>query len=232
MPYQLNEEIIFPHPELAREDGLLAFGGDLSIHRLLLAYQHGIFPWYNEDEPILWWSPDPRFVLFPEKIKVSKSMKQVLRRNTFEVSFDLNFEYVIQQCGTVDRPGQLGTWISPEMIQAYIELHQAGFAHSVEVWQNGEIVGGLYGVSLGKMFFGESMFAHVSNASKTGFITLAKVLEEKGFTLIDCQLETKHLASLGAEMIPKSSFIKKLSINELESTYQGKWTTWAKKQQL
>ena len=167
--FQLDEEIWFPPVAMAEPDGLLALGGDLSLERLLLAYQNGIFPWYNEDEPILWWSPNPRMVLYPSDLKVSKSMKQVLRSGRFRVTFDQAFEAVIRNCAGKERNGSTETWIVPEMIAAYIRLHQAGYAHSVEVWNGDTLAGGLYGVAMGKVFGGESMFSHESNASKTGF---------------------------------------------------------------
>ncbi|SDK88080.1 leucyl/phenylalanyl-tRNA--protein transferase [Salinimicrobium catena] len=202
----------FPPVEKANSIGLLAFGGDLSPERLLSAYTHGIFPWYDSSQPILWWSPDPRMVLFPEKLKVSKSMKQVLKKGIFEVTFDQDFEQVIQNCAVAPREGQMGTWITPQMQEAYVELHRLGFAKSVEVWQENELVGGLYGIYLKdiKVFCGESMFAKKSNASKFGFIKLVQKLQQEGVKLIDCQVYTDHLASLGAEEIPRSEFLEYL----------------------
>ncbi len=220
--YKLDETLWFPSPEFAWNDGVLAVGGDLSIERLLLAYQMGIFPWYNAREPIVWWSPNPRYVLFPDKVKVSKSMKQVLRREVFTVTYDTHFREVISHCR--DTRQDTGTWITDEMLEAYCNLHQAGYAHSVEVWQEGKLVGGLYGVSLGRFFFGESMFALVSNASKTGFIQLVKALEAKGFLLIDCQQGTAHLISLGAEAISRSHFLDYLSTIEDIDFMRGSWT--------
>lgn len=205
-----DDQLYFPPAHLADESGILAIGGDLSPERLMLAYKMGIFPWFNPSEPILWWSPDPRCIIYPNKIKVSKSMRQLLRKQKFEVTFDQRFLDVIYACKSIYRPGQQGTWITEEMIDAYQTLHQMGFVHSVEVWQEGELVGGLYGANLGKCFFGESMFSHVSNASKVAMIMLAKNLAEHHYQLIDCQIHTNHLQSLGAEMIPRNQFIDTL----------------------
>lgn len=202
----------FPPVEQANEDGLLAIGGELSVKRLLDAYNHGIFPWYDDSQPVIWWSPDPRMVLFPEKLKVSRSMKQLLKKKEFEVSFDENFEEVISNCAKIKREGQRGTWITQEMMDAYSELHNLGYARSVEVWQECKLVGGLYGIYLEdkKIFCGESMFALVSNASKFGFIKLVEKLKSEGVRIIDCQVNTKHLESLGAEEIPRKEFLKYL----------------------
>lgn len=209
--YYLGDEMVFPEVCDATKDGLLAFGGDLSTERLVLAYQNGIFPWYNDEEPILWWSPDPRFVLFPEKLKISKSMKQLDKKNIFQVSENKEFEEVIRSCATINRSGQPGTWITEDMINAYIQLHRLGYAKSVEVWKEGALVGGLYGVDLGNgVFCGESMFSTVSNASKLGFI---KLITNGNFQLIDCQVYTQHLESLGAEEISRSEFLKYLKPN-------------------
>lgn len=199
----------FPHPSKASEDGLLAMGGDLAPGRLLKAYQSGIFPWYNPGEPILWWSPDPRMVLFPEKLKISKSMKQLFRKNFFEVTHNQDFLSVIEACASISRKDQKGTWITDEMKKAYNKLHQLGFAHSVEVWQDKKLVGGLYGIYLKekRLFCGESMFSKVSNASKYGFIWWVQRLQKEKVKLIDCQLHTPHLASLGAEEISRSEFL-------------------------
>lgn len=222
--FQLSKDNIgFPPPELADPGGILAFGGDLSPERLLLAYQMGIFPWYNEEDPILWWSPDPRFVLFPNELKVSKSMRPYFNQKKFELTCDQAFEEVIRDC-QAPRDGQhFGTWITEDMVNAYNRLHELGYAHSVEVWQNGEMVGGLYGIALGKCFFGESMFSKVSNASKFGFIILTQKLEKLGFWLIDCQQQTGHLESLGARAIPRRDFLEILKKNEQEVTFKGKW---------
>ena len=205
--YALTDDLSFPHPSLANEDGLLAVYGDLSPERLLLAYCNGIFPWYSEDEPILWWSPDPRFVLRPKDIKISHSMQKVLKKNTYKITFNTCFQDVITSCGAL-RKETAGTWITEEMIEAYCKLHELGFAHSVEAWYENELVGGLYGLSIGKCFFGESMFSTMSNASKAAFITLCKALEEKGYLIIDCQVHTDHLESLGAVDITRDEFLK------------------------
>ncbi|MCS6968378.1 MAG: leucyl/phenylalanyl-tRNA--protein transferase [Cytophagales bacterium] len=206
--YRLRSDSLqFPSPELADENGLLAYGGDLSPERILAAYEQGIFPWFNEGSPPLWWSPNPRFVLFPENIKISKSMRQVLRRRYFTITVNHAFEQVIRQCRCTPRPGQEGTWITEEVEQAYYQLHRQGWAHSVEAWQNGQLVGGLYGLIFERCFFGESMFTHVSNASKAAFITLVANLKKADFVLVDCQVYTEHLESLGAEMIPRRMFI-------------------------
>lgn len=218
-----KDEVVFPPVEMAEKDGLLAIGGDLSSERILYAYKQGIFPWFNEADPYLWWAPDPRFVLFPNELKVSKSMRPYFNQGKFQVTFDLDFPSVIRSCAEVRREIYEGTWITGEMIDAYVALHQQGYAHSVEVWQDGHLVGGLYGISLGKMFFGESMFARVGNASKFGFITLVRTLQEKGFRLIDCQQETHHLGSLGARAIPRTYFTALLKSNETEPTMQGNW---------
>lgn len=212
--YWLDEnEIYFPPVNTAYPDGLLAVGGDLSPERLLLAYRMGIFPWYNPQEPILWWSPNPRLVLFPDELKVSKSMHSYFNQSKFKVSYNRNFEEVIRGCATVKRSVGEGTWISEEMTEAYIYLNELGFAHSVEVWKSGELVGGLYGVAFGKVFFGESMFTKVSNASKFAFISLVNLLKEKDFYLIDCQQETNHLMSMGARSIDRNKFIEYLDKN-------------------
>ncbi|RAI99402.1 leucyl/phenylalanyl-tRNA--protein transferase [Chitinophaga skermanii] len=205
--------LLFPPVHLAEDDGLLAVGGDLTPGRLLLAYQSGIFPWFGDDEPIMWWSPDPRFVLFPQEIYISKSMRQVLKRNTFNITINQCFEEVIKQCSLKERPGQDSTWITQEMQAAYKTLHNMGFALSVEAWQNGQLVGGLYGVKIGDCFFGESMFAHVSNASKAAFITFVEMAAEQGLQIIDCQVHTEHLASLGARFIDRADFISIIKKN-------------------
>jgi leucyl/phenylalanyl-tRNA--protein transferase len=205
----LNETLQFPPVEMADEDGLLAVGGDLSRERLLYAYSNGIFPWY-ETRYILWWCPDPRFVLFPAELKISSSMKQLLKKQIFEFSINRDFNAVISNCKTISRKGQDGTWITEEMRNAFNDLHAAGYAHSAEVWSNGELVGGLYGVRLGKIFFGESMFNRQSNASKYAFICYVEQLKKEGVELIDCQVYTSHLESLGARMIPRSRFLSVL----------------------
>jgi leucyl/phenylalanyl-tRNA---protein transferase len=205
-PVFLDEKIWFPPPHAADEDGLLAIGGDLSAKRLLLAYRKGIFPWYDGPVP-LWWNPDPRLVLFPEKLQVSKSMKQVMRRGQFSFTRNQCFREVITQCGLIFRKGQSGaTWVTPALINAYDELHHLGYIHSFEAWQDGELAGGLYGLLMGKVFFGESMFAYKSNASKAAFIWSVQQLMNQGVRLIDCQVETPHLVSLGAELIDRTHF--------------------------
>jgi len=209
--YFLDDTLWFPDVENALEDGLLAVGGDLSIDRLLLAYHSGIFPWYNEDELPMWWSPDPRFILFPGELQVSKSMKQIIKKQEFEFKIDTNFEGVINNCRMARRKGDPGTWISDEIVTAYTQLHQLGYAHSAEAWQNGELVGGLYGIWLGNLFFGESMFSKKSNASKFAFISWVTYLREKGVVIIDCQVFTHHLQSLGACMISRSDFMEILN---------------------
>ncbi|RTE54507.1 leucyl/phenylalanyl-tRNA--protein transferase [Arenibacter aquaticus] len=206
--FLLNHRLQFPNVEEADKDGLLAVGGDLSPERLMLAYRNGIFPWFNEDSLILWWSPDPRMVLFPEKVKISSSMQKVLRSGKFRLSWNTQFEKVIDACAVIKRKDQGGTWITPEMKKAYIRLHQQGFAKSVEVWEGELLVGGLYGIDLGHVFCGESMFSRSSNASKFAFIHLAKTLEEQNYKLIDCQVYTAHLKSLGAEEIPRKDFVE------------------------
>jgi len=199
----------FPPVETADEDGLLAIGGELSVERLIDAYNHGIFPWYDASQPVLWWSPDPRMVLFPQKLKVSKSMKKLILNNAFEVTFNRDFKAVIENCANIWRQGQNGTWITEEIQKAYLELHRLGIAHSVEVWDGNNLVGGLYGIYLEdkKVFCGESMFSTVSNASKYGFIKLVEKLRVDGVKLIDCQIYTPHLESLGAEEISRKEFL-------------------------
>ncbi|NJO03203.1 MAG: leucyl/phenylalanyl-tRNA--protein transferase [Bacteroidia bacterium] len=221
--YFLNEDLYFPPVHKADEYGILAIGGDLSTERLLLAYQSGIFPWYSQEEPIIWWSPDPRFILYPTRLKISKSMKQVLKKQMFQITLDQDFREVIGSCQKIGRKGQNGTWITKEMVEAYCHLHELGYAHSVEVWLGGELVGGLYGVSLGSCYFGESMFSKVSNASKAGFITLVSRLSELNFTLIDCQVHTTHLESLGAENQPREQFMQDLQEALLARTLRGSW---------
>lgn len=206
--YFLTDKIEFPDVSEATFEGLLAIGGDLSPERLIHAYSNGIFPWFEDEEPLLWWSPDPRFVLVPQDLKVSKSMKQVLKKKKFKVTVNKDFKSVIEECALAKREGQDGTWITDQMVEAYLKLHQLGYAKSVEVWQNDKLVGGLYGVDLGnKIFCGESMFTKVSNASKVGFITF---VQNSHYNLIDCQVYTKHLESLGAKYIPRVEFLKYL----------------------
>jgi leucyl/phenylalanyl-tRNA--protein transferase len=221
--YQLPNEIVFPHPSLAEEDGLLAVGGDLSPNRILTAYVNGIFPWFNPDEPILWWSPDPRCVLFPKKFKPSKSLRQLRNKNIFECKFDYNFKAVINGCADAYRVDQPGTWISDDIKKAYTLLHELGYAHSVETYLNGELVGGLYGIAIGKVFFGESMFFNVSNASKIAFYALCERLSEWDFEIIDNQMTTPHLLSLGAEEIGRDDFLEILSNATNMDSIVGKW---------
>lgn len=217
----------FPNPALANEDGILAIGGDLSPERILKAYELGIFPWFNPDDPIIWWSPDPRFVLFPEELKVQKSMRPYFNNNRFQITADQQFEEVMRQCQTAKRGGQGGgTWITEEMIKGYVAIHEQGLAHSIEVWQDEELIGGLYGVSLGKCFFGESMFTRVNNASKFGFISLVRELEKRNFQLIDCQQPTRHLRNLGARAIARTDFLKILKKNKNYVRRSEDWSLW------
>ncbi len=220
--FALNEEIIFPPVNLAEESGILAVGGDLSPERLIEAYRRGIFPWYSDDDPIIWWSPNPRFVLFPDDLYVSKTMRQVLRRNIFRITCDRDFRAVIQGCRE-PRKRERGTWITDEMLEAYERLHELGVAHSVEAWQDEELAGGLYGLSLGRCFFGESMFTRVDNGSKAAFITLVKKLRELGFLIIDCQVHTAHLESLGAIHIDREDYLAILEQGLKGETIQGSW---------
>jgi len=208
--YLLDEHLWFPDVTEALEDGLLAIGGDLSTERLLLAYRKGIFPWFNEDELPMWWCPDPRFVLLPEEMKVSKSMQQLLKRNAFEFRINHSFETVIENCRRTKRKGQDGTWITEEVMKAYCRLHQQGYAYSAEAWKDGQLAGGLYGLKIGKVFFGESMFSKESNASKYAFISYVRYLQEEGIRLIDCQVYTEHLESMGAKLISRDEFLDAL----------------------
>jgi leucyl/phenylalanyl-tRNA--protein transferase len=208
--FALEEELYFPPVDFAEPDGLLAIGGDLTPERLLLAYRHGVFPWY-EGEYILWWCPDPRFVLFPSELKISKSMKALLKKNAFDFTINKAFKEVIHHCKEIKRPGQKGTWITDEVEEAYFKMHQLGYAISAEAWKDGELAGGIYGIKLGKVFFGESMFNKISNASKYAFIKLVENLKLQGVELIDCQVYTEHLESLGARMINRKKFIQKLN---------------------
>ncbi len=208
--FWLSDELIFPHYSYANEDGILALGGDLSIERLIFAYENGIFPWFNEGEPIVWYCPSKRMVLFPDEVKVSKSMKQVLRKQNFKITENTDFEQVIFNCKTINRKDQFGTWITDDMQQAYINLHRKGLAKSIEIWQNNELVGGLYGVDLGNgVFCGESMFSKRANMSKVAFIHLAK---NGNYKLIDCQVYNSHLASLGAREISRDDFLEFLKL--------------------
>lgn len=229
-PYLLDDvhKTIFPDVELAltEPDGLLAVGGDLSVERLTSAYQQGIFPWYSEGQPILWWSPDPRMVLEPKDIKVSRSLAKTIRKQNVQITFDQNFRDVITACSEArleKGKQQDETWILDEMIEAYVKLHEAGYAHSVECWQDDKLIGGLYGIAIGKVFFGESMFSRISDASKIAFVTLAQQLKQWGFKLIDCQVYTSHLESLGATMIPRKQFLILLKQYAINNTENIKW---------
>jgi leucyl/phenylalanyl-tRNA--protein transferase len=219
--YYIDNETIFPPVEYSNKDGILAVGGDLSPGRLIEAYTNAIFPWYSEP-PIVWWSPDPRFVIYPDEVKPSKSMRQVLRRNIFEIRYDTSFREVITACSG-ERKHESGTWINYDMIEAYVTLHNLGLAHSVEAWADGKLAGGLYGVSIGKMFFGESMFSYVSNASKAAFIVLAENLAKLEFDLIDSQVYTRHMESLGASMMSRKDFIKIIKMSVKKETICGNW---------
>lgn len=208
MYYLLKEELFFPPVSEADADGILAIGGDLSVERLKLAYRSGIFPWFEDGDPIIWWAPNPRMVLFPDEFKVSKSMRNILNRNIFRVTFNQNFREVISNCRDIKRDGQDGTWITNEMTDAYIKLHEAGFAKSVEVWYNGTLAGGLYGINLGHVFCGESMFSKMPNASKSAFIALVDYLKAGGYKLLDCQVYNEHLESLGCHEIARDQFME------------------------
>ncbi len=220
--FALTDELVFPPVDMAEPGGVLAVGGDLSTERLIEAYRNGIFPWYSDDEPIIWWSPDPRFVLFPEELRVSRSMRKVLERNIFQITLDTDFSAVIEGCRG-PRARELGTWITDEMAEAYSRLHDLGIAHSVEAWQDGVLAGGLYGLSLGSLFFGESMFTRVANASKAAFITLTARLERIGFSLIDCQVYTGHLESLGARHISRKKYLALLHKGLQNEMTRGSW---------
>jgi leucyl/phenylalanyl-tRNA--protein transferase len=211
--YFLSKELFFPPVSNANLDGILAIGGDLSTERLLLAYKSGIFPWFEEGEPIYWWSPNPRMVLFLDELMVSKSMRNILNRNIFKVTFNQNFREVISNCQKIKRNGQNGTWITQDMIEAYCKLNELGIAKSVEVWQNEELVGGLYGIDLGHVFCGESMFSKVSNASKVAFIALVNQLKKDNYKVLDCQVYNEHLESLGCREIPRDDFMELLKRN-------------------
>lgn len=208
--YLLDEELVFPPAGLSREDGLLAVGGDLSVPRLLLAYRQGIFPWYNPEEPILWWSPDPRLVLKPSRLHVSKRLQRTIHQGRFRITLDTSFKDVIEWCSRIRIEQGKGTWLTPEMIKAYSELHSYGLAHSAEAWQRSRLVGGVYGLAIGRVFFGESMFTRVSDASKAALVTLVRQLEKWDFALIDCQMSTAHLKTFGAGEIARSDFLERL----------------------
>lgn len=225
-PIWLNaDNISFPPVEqaLTEPDGLLAIGGDLSPQRIINAYMHGIFPWYSDDQTILWWSPEPRAVLFPEKLHISKSLQKFIRKNTYTITLDQAFEQVIGHCAQTPRIDQAGTWITDEMKQAYIHLHKLGIAHSVECWLGDQLVGGLYGLALGHVFFGESMFSQQNNASKVAFVHLVDKLIQADYQLIDCQVTNGHLLSLGAEEIPRNQFIELLKQHTQTFTHTKTW---------
>lgn len=226
--YRLGRRIQFPDPSRAEPDGLLAVGGDLEPERLLAAYAEGIFPWYDERSPILWWSPDPRLVLEPEALHVSRRLARTLRQGRFRVTSDTAFEQVIRRCAERARPGQRGTWITEEMIQAYAGLHRLGFAHAFEAWEGETLAGGLYGVSLGAAFFGESMFADAPDASKVAFVRAVEWLREKGIRIVDCQVRTEHLVSLGAHEIPREEFLVRLAQALQAPTLRGRWDVSAR----
>jgi leucyl/phenylalanyl-tRNA---protein transferase len=221
--FRLVEEPIFPPPDYADPSGLLAVGGDLTSERLLEAYRLGIFPWYSDDQPILWWSPDPRLILDLEDFKVSRSLRKTLKKAVFQVTFDRAFEDVIRACSSIPREGQSGTWITEEMQEAYIGLHGLGYAHSVESWFEGKLAGGLYGVSLGKAFFGESMFHLTTDASKVALATLVEKLKSWHFDFIDSQMTTEHMLSLGAKELPRRIFLKRLQSALRHPTKRGRW---------
>jgi leucyl/phenylalanyl-tRNA--protein transferase len=220
--FRLDERLVFPPVELA-DDGLLAVGGDLRPERLLLAYSQGIFPWYGKNLPILWHSPDPRMVLFPDELVVGRSLKKAIRRRPYQLRLDTAFGDVLRGCAEVPRPGQTGTWLIPDMVAAYTKMHELGFAHSAEAWKDGELVGGLYGMSLGGCFYGESMFAVAPDASKIVFVALVEQLVAWGMTLIDCQVHTEHLERFGAREIPRVEFLRHLHAALELPTRRGTW---------
>lgn len=220
--FQLGDEVIFPPVHLASKSGILAVGGDLSPGRILTAYRHGVFPWYSDDDPIVWWAPDPRFVLFPEELRISRSMKKVLRHDVFRITYDHDFLGVISSCQK-SRRKQKGTWITEDMLRAYHTLHLLGYAHSVEAWYGEKLVGGIYGISLGSCFFGESMFSLMSNASKAALIHLVNRLKELKFKFLDCQVYTAHMETLGARFIPRAEFSRLLKKALKSDTLRGNW---------
>ena len=222
--YLLSDDLVFPSPQLAPKEGLLAVGGDLRQERLLLAYRMGIFPWYSRYEPILWWSPDPRLVLYPGELRTAKSLQKTIKKDLFRVTLDQAFEAVITACAQSRTSADEGTWIVEEMIDAYCNLHESGFAHSVEAWREDELVGGLYGVSLGRCFFGESMFTLISNASKVAFVALVKHLQALNFDLVDCQVTTPHLLRFGAREISRARYLNELKKSLNPPTLKGQWS--------
>ncbi|SLM29130.1 leucyl/phenylalanyl-tRNA-protein transferase [Desulfamplus magnetovallimortis] len=221
--FMLSDEFIFPPADFARHDGLLCVGGDLSYHRLIKAYKSGIFPWFSKGEPILWWSPDPRLVLFPSNIRISRSLGKKIKKGTFSVTMDTAFEDVIRECATSRIEAGIDTWLVDGMIEAYVDLYNRGDAHSVETWQKGRLVGGLYGVSIGRIFFGESMFSRESDASKIALAALCFHLQKYKFDLIDCQVTTPHLVSMGAEEIPRQEFLLQLNSSVKKKGLSGRW---------
>lgn len=221
---QLTKDIWFPPANVSTSEGIVAFGGDFRMERLLLAYRSGIFPWPMKGYPLLWFSPDPRFVVVPELAHLPRSLRKRMRKNPYEIRMDTAFSQVIRACGATERPGQRGTWVIPELTRGYENLHEHGFAHSIEAWQDGELVGGLYGVSLGAIFFGESMFASAPDASKVAFATLLGNLVHWGFGLVDCQVHTEHLERFGAEEWPRDFFLEQLQTCLTAPTRRGPWT--------
>ena len=221
--FLLNNSLVFPDPRCAESDGLVAVGGDLSIERLILAYQNGIFPWYSEGNPIMWFSPDPRLILFPDELRISKSLRKVINSDDFEIRFDTCFEDVIMNCANVKRKNQDATWITSDMAEAYVRLYNEGIAHSVETFYEDELVGGLYGISLGGAFFGESMFYSINNASKVSLYRLVEKLKSWGFDFIDSQIPTDHMKSLGAREVGRESFLAMLELTLKRKTRRGKW---------
>lgn len=222
--YRLPREPVFPDPARAEPDGLLAVGGDLAPERLLTAYAEGIFPWYSDSTPILWWSPDPRLVLEPERLHVPRSLRRTIRAGTYRVTADEAFARVIGRCAERPRPGQDGTWITEEMRDAYVRLHELGFAHSFEAWEGDELAGGLYGVSLGAAFFGESMFADRPDASKVAFVRSVEWLASRDVNIIDCQVKTEHLLRFGAREVPRATFLRRLAAALRSPTRRGRWS--------
>jgi leucyl/phenylalanyl-tRNA--protein transferase len=222
--YRLGKDLAFPPPDVAEPTGLLAVGGDLEPERLLLAYSLGIFPWYEEGQPILWHAPDPRMVLLPARLRVSRSLRKTIGRRSFDLKLDTAFDRVVRACAEVARPDAAGTWITADMRRAYARLHALGYAHSAEAWAGSELVGGLYGVSLGGCFFGESMFTHRSDASKVAFVTLVRQLQDWGFDLIDCQVHTEHLSRFGAALWSRERFLKALAESLARPTRRGRWS--------
>lgn len=222
--YRIPEQHLFPNPELANSGGLLGVGGDLHPDRILLAYRQGIFPWYSEGQPILWWSPDPRMVLWVDALHISRSLGKIIRRGDFHITMDTAFDEVMTACADVPRPGQQGTWITPELKEGFVALHDAGHAHSIEAWKDGELVGGLYGLTVGRVFCGESMFAVVPNASKVAFVALVQQLRRWGFPMVDCQVHTPHLARFGAREVPRKRFLADLTVLGSRPGRVGPWT--------